>query len=81
MLESYPIEKYVEFENEPWFLGRIVIHKVKEKFHVEVDVITKENHKIHKHIGQLYNFDDESDALEMGYRELKLKVGLKDQIL
>jgi hypothetical protein len=77
MLESFPIEKYVEFDNEPWFLGRIVVHKVKEHFHVEVDIVNKKSHKIFRHIASLYNFDDHRDALEMGYRELRLKAGVK----
>jgi hypothetical protein len=77
MHDLFPIEKYVEFENQPWHMGRIVVHKVKESFHVEVDVINKESHKIYKHVASLYNFDDHLDALEMGYRELKLKIGEK----
>ncbi len=81
MLESFPIEKYVEFENEPWHMGRIVVHKVKETFHVEVDVINKESHKIFRHVASLYSFDDASDALEMGYRELRLKVGSKQDLV
>lgn len=75
MRESFPLEKIVEFTNDPYFLGRIVVHQVKERFHVEVDVVSTESHKIFKHIGTLYDFDDPSDALEMGYRELRLKVG------
>lgn len=75
MLEQYPVEKLVEFTNDPFFLGRIVVHKVKELFHVEVDVVQTESHKIYRHIGSLYGFDDFADALEMGYRELRLKVG------
>lgn len=75
MLEQYPVEKLVEFTNDKFFLGRIVVHKVKEQFHVEVDVVQTESHKIYRHIGSLYGFDDFADALEMGYRELRLKVG------
>ena len=76
MLETFPMEKLVEFTNDPFFLGRIVVHKVKERFHVEVDVVNKESHKIYRHIGTLYDFDDARDAMEMGYRELRLKVGV-----
>ena len=79
MLEQYPVEKYVEFTNDPFFLGRIVVHKVKDAFHVEVDVVQTESHKIYRHIGSLYGFDDFADALEMGYRELRLKVGERPQ--
>lgn len=75
MLESaFPVEKYVEFTNDPFFLGRITVHQVKDRFHVEVDVVQKESHKIYKHVRTLYGFDDADDALEMGYRELRLKV-------
>lgn len=76
MLETFPVEKLVEFTNDPFFLGRIVVHKVKENFHVEVDVVQRESHKIYRHVGTLYGFDDYADALEMGYRELRLKVGV-----
>jgi hypothetical protein len=75
MHESFPLEKLVEFTNDPFFLGRIVVHQVKNRFHVEVDIVSIESHKIFRHIGTLYDFDDASDALEMGYRELRLKVG------
>lgn len=79
MHDSFPVEKYVEFTNDPFFLGRIVVHKVKDSFHVEVDVVQTESHKIYQHIGRLYGLDDFEDALEMGYRELRLKVGVKLQ--
>ncbi len=76
MHDAFPWEKLVEFHNDPFFLGRIVVHKVKDRFHVEVDVVSKESHKIFKHVGTLYDFDDARDALEMGYRELRLKIGV-----
>ncbi len=75
MREAFPWEKLVEFTNDPYFLGRIVVHQVKDRFHVEVDVVSKESYKIFRHVGTLYDFEDASDALEMGYRELRLKVG------
>jgi len=76
MAEAFPWEKLVEFTNDPYYLGRITVHQIKERFHVEVDIVNKESFKIYRHIGSLYGFDDPSDALEMGYRELRLKVGL-----
>ena len=66
---TFPLEKLVEFTNDPYFLGRIVVHKVKEEFHVEIDVVQKESFRIYRHVGSLYGFDDPADALEMGYRE------------
>ncbi|MFP5457627.1 MAG: hypothetical protein ACLGG7_02740 [Bacteriovoracia bacterium] len=75
MPESFPLERLVEFTNDPYFLGRIVVHQVKDRFHVEVDVVSRESFKIFRHIGTLYDFDDHRDAIEMGYRELRLKVG------
>lgn len=76
MDETFPMEKLVEFTNDPYYLGRIVVHQVKGNFHVEVDVVSRESHKIYKHVGTLYGFDDARDALEMGYRELRIKVGV-----
>ena len=78
MPESFPLEKLVEFTNDSYFLGRVTVYQVKERFHVEVDVVSKESFKIYKHIGTLYDFDDHRDALEMGYRELRLKVGANE---
>jgi glutathionyl-hydroquinone reductase len=76
MPEAFPWEKLVEFTNDPYYLGRITVHQVKERFHVEVDIVNKESFKIYRHIGSLYDFEDPRDALDMGYRELRKKVGL-----
>lgn len=77
--ESFPLERIVPFENDSYFAGRLTVHQLKKSYHVEVDIIQKESFKIYRHIGILYNFDDPSDALEMGYRELKLKLSPKDE--
>lgn len=75
MTVQYPLEKLVEFSNDPYFLGRITVNKVKEVFYVEVDIVQKESFKIYKHISTLYNLESGEDALAIGYRELKLKIG------
>ena len=72
--QEWPQEKLVEFENDPFFLGRISVFPVKNKFHAEIDIIQKESVKIYKHIGSLYNLDTVEDAFELGFRELRLKL-------
>jgi hypothetical protein len=77
MMDLYPIEKLVEIQNEPDFIGRIIVHKIKENYHVEVDVVTTESQKIFKHLGIYYGFMDPVDALDSGYRELVKAIGAK----
>jgi hypothetical protein len=75
--ESFPMEKYIEFDNDPYFLGRITVNKFKTQFHVELDIVHKETHKIYKHLGRLYDFDELSDALETGYHQFVKIIGNK----
>jgi hypothetical protein len=69
-----PIEKWVEIDNEPWVLARLVVFSAKKHFHVEIDLVQKESHKILKHLATLYGFEDANEALRMGYVELKKKL-------
>ena len=77
MLDIYPIEKLIELKNNPNFMGRLVVHKIKDQFHVEVDVVTVESQKIFTHIGTFYGFSDSRDALESGFVKFVESVGLK----
>lgn len=68
---NYPVEKYIELENNPYLLGRITIHQVKEDFHAEVDIIHKESHKIFKHVDIIYRQYSAEEALITGVQRLR----------
>jgi hypothetical protein len=38
-MSDFPQEKYIDLENNPYLLGRVTVHHVKEEFHVEVDIV------------------------------------------
>ena len=76
--DSLPLEKYIELENDPYYLARITVNQYKSTFHVELDIIHKETHKIYKHLGRFYDFSDMDDALETGYQRLKDLIGKKN---
>lgn len=71
-MESYPSEKYIDLENNPYLLGRITVHHVKEDYHAEVDIIHKESHKIFKHVDIVYNQYSGEEALIVGIQRLRL---------
>jgi hypothetical protein len=73
--DQFPVEKYIEMENEPYFLGRVTVNKYKETYHIELDIIHKETHKIYKHLGRHYGFHELNDALESGYQEMVKLIG------
>lgn len=70
-MTSYPVEKYIELENNPYLLGRIIITQVKESFHAEIDIVHKESHKIFKHIGIIYNEYSGEEALITGIQRMR----------
>lgn len=70
-MKEYPVEKYIELENNPYFLGRISIYHVKEEFHAEVDIIHKESHKIFKHVDIVYQQHSAEEALIVGVQRLR----------
>lgn len=70
-MNEYPQEKYIELENNPYLLGRITLHQVKEQFHAEVDIINKESHKIFKHIDIIYHQLTAEEALIVGVQRLR----------
>jgi hypothetical protein len=49
-----PFEKYIDLENNPYLLGRIIVTQVREDFNAEVDIIHRESHKIFKHVDIVY---------------------------
>jgi len=70
-MREFPIEKYIELENNPYLLGRISINQVKEEFVAEVDIIHRESHKIFKHVDILYQQYSAEEALIVGVQKLR----------
>lgn len=70
-MAEYPVERYIELENNPYLLGRITIHQVKDQFHAEVDIIHKESHKIFKHVDIIYQQYSSEEALITGVQRLR----------
>ncbi len=71
-MKEFPQEKYIDLENNPYLLGRVIIYHVKEDFHAEVDIIHKESHKIFKHVDIIYNQYSSEEALITGVQRLRL---------
>lgn len=70
-MNDYPQEKYIELENNPYLLGRITLHQVKDDFHAEVDIIHKESHKIFRHVDIVYRQYSAEEALIVGVQRLR----------
>jgi len=70
-MKDFPCEKYIELENNPYLLGRISIHQVKEKYHAEIDIIHRESHKIFKHVDIVYGQHSAEEALITGVQRLR----------
>lgn len=70
-MTSYPVEKYIELENNPYLLGRISVNQVKENFNAEIDIIHKESHKIFKHVDIVYNQPSAEEAVIVGVQRLR----------
>lgn len=70
-MTSYPVEKYIDLENNPYLLGRITINQVKDDFHAEVDIIHRESHKIFKHVDIIYRQYSAEEALITGIQRLR----------
>lgn len=62
--DGFPKEHFIEIVNEPDFLGRITINKIREKFNSEIDIVQSESRKIFKHVTIIYNKDEYQDALD-----------------
>lgn len=70
-MKEFPQEKYIDLDNNPYLLGRITIHHVKEDFHAEVDIIHRESHKIFKHVDIVYQQYSAEEALITGIQRLR----------
>jgi hypothetical protein len=71
-MNDFPLEKYIDLENNPYLLGRVTIHQVKDLFHAEVDIIHRESHKIFKHVDIIYHQQSSEEALIVGVQRLRL---------
>ena len=70
-MTDYPVEKYIELENNPYLIGRIVIHHINNEFNAEVDIIHRESHKIFRHVDILYRQYSSEEALITGVQRLR----------
>lgn len=70
-MKDFPQEKYIELENNPYLLGRITVHHVREDYHAEIDIIHKESHKIFKHIDIIYRQMSPEEAVITGVQRLR----------
>lgn len=70
-MAEYPQEKYIDLENNPYLLGRITIHHVKDDYHAEVDIIHRESHKIFKHVDIIYRQYSAEEAIITGVQRLR----------
>jgi hypothetical protein len=71
-MNDFPLEKYIDLENNPYLLGRVTVHQVKDLFHAEVDIIHRESHKIFKHVDIIYHQQSSEEALIVGVQRLRL---------
>ncbi len=70
-MTDYPVEKYIDLENNPYLLGRITLNQVKEEFSAEVDIIHRESHKIFRHVDIIYRQLSAEEALILGIQRLR----------
>jgi hypothetical protein len=70
-MTTFPTEKYIDLENNPYLMGRITINQVKDDFNAEVDIIHRESHKIFKHVDIVYNQPSAEEALIVAVQRLR----------
>ena len=68
---EFPLENYIDLENNPYLLGRITVHQLAKEYHAEVDIIHKESHKIFKHIAIIYRLNSAEEAVLSGVQKLR----------
>ncbi|MFZ4715714.1 MAG: hypothetical protein ACOYL6_18465 [Bacteriovoracaceae bacterium] len=67
---QFPYEAYLEIENEPFFQARIVVNKVSKGYHADIDIIMKENQRIYKHVGSVFEGIDAQDVFDSAVYKL-----------
>jgi len=70
-MSEFPQEKYIDLENNPYLIGRITVHHVKDDYHAEVDIIHRESHKIFKHVDIVYRQYSAEEAVITGVQRLR----------
>ena len=70
-MKEYPLEKYIELDNNPYLLGRITVNQVKDAFHAEVDIIHRESHKIFSHVDIVYGQPSLEEAIITAVQRLR----------
>jgi hypothetical protein len=70
-MPEFPQEKYIDLDNNPYLLGRIVVYQVGQDFHAEIDIIHRESHKIFKHVDVIYRQHSAGEALISGVQRLR----------
>lgn len=68
---NYPVEKYIDLDNNPYLLGRIIVNQVNTNFHAEIDIIHRESHKIFKHVDIVYGQPSGEEAIIAGVQKLR----------
>ncbi len=68
--DEYPKEHLLDLENNPYYVGRLTLVKLKKDFSVDIDIVFKDGHKIFYHVETLFNFPEEREALESGIQKL-----------
>lgn len=70
MKEEFPQDYYVDISNNDSLLGRVSVNKIKSNFVCEVDIVFRESKKIFKHVGQGFDYEDKTDAIDQGVMKL-----------
>lgn len=68
---EFPLENYIDLENNPYLMGRITVNRVAREYHAEVDIIHKESHKIFKHVAIIYRLSSAEEATLSGVQKLR----------
>lgn len=64
--KEYPLDYFFSIENEPDFIGRIVLSRTTNGFfQSEIAIVYKEGHRIYQHIQSLFNQENEEDTLSL----------------
>lgn len=71
-MELYPKTYYVTIENlKPYYQGRITISKLGSFYNAEIDLVQTETGKIFEHVADLYQLEDEREALDSSMYKLQ----------
>jgi len=80
-MKDFPFEALVKIAQEDFFVGRIIINKVKTEYTAEIDIINKESRKIYRHVDNLYGGGDPKETLDQAVQKLAEFLGHGGQCL